>query len=158
MKPGVRFYRRRLPHLEKEGATYFVTFSTLDRRTLSGEARGIILGRCCYEHERRAIVHTAVVMPDHVHLLMSPLDDDMGEVYSLKTILRGIKGASARLINKSLGRKGSLWQHESFDHLLRGDESIEEKVEYLCQNPVRRGLAEKPEEYPWLWRLGVQSG
>ena len=40
---------------------------------------------------------------------------------------------------------------ESFDHVLRSQDSLEEKLEYLRQNPVRRGLARRPEDYPWLW-------
>jgi len=46
---------------------------------------------------------------------------------------------------------GALWQDESFDHVLRSNESFDEKLEYIRQNPVRRALAAKPEEYPWLW-------
>jgi len=69
----------------------------------------------------------------------------------LANVLKGIKGASARSINKALGRKGPVWQDESFDHELRRSESIVEKAEYIAMNPVRRGLVEKPEDYPWLW-------
>ena len=37
------------------------------------------------------------------------------------------------------------------DHVLRSDESLEEKLEYVRQNPVRKGLCRTPEEYGWLW-------
>lgn len=63
----------------------------------------------------------------------------------------GIKGASAHKVNKALDRKGKLWQEESFDHVLRSSESLDQKVEYVRQNPVRRGLVSSPGEYPWLW-------
>ena len=54
-------------------------------------------------------------------------------------------------MNKLLGRTGPVWQEESFDHVLRSQESFEEKLEYVRQNPVRRGLVSRPEEYRWLW-------
>src|SRR5204863_3674560 len=47
---------------------------------------------------------------------------------------------------------GQIWQHESFDHVLRREESIEAKVQYICENPVRAGLVKHPHEYRWLWR------
>ncbi len=40
---------------------------------------------------------------------------------------------------------------ESFDHVLRSDESLKEKCEYIRQNPVRKGLIARPENYQWLW-------
>ena len=50
-----------------------------------------------------------------------------------------------------LGHCGPVWQEESFDHMLRSNESFEEKLEYIRRNPVRRGLVSKPEDYRWLW-------
>lgn len=71
--------------------------------------------------------------------------------FALPEILKAIKGTSARSINKLSGRHGSVWQDESFDHVLRGDESFDETVDYIRQNPVRRRLVERPEDYEWLW-------
>jgi hypothetical protein len=65
--------------------------------------------------------------------------------------LKSLKGASARIVNKLAGTCGPVWQEESFDHVLRSQESLKEKIEYIRQNPVRRGLVDKPEEYRWLW-------
>jgi hypothetical protein len=62
-----------------------------------------------------------------------------------------LKGTSARSVNKLLNSSGPVWQEESFDHVLRSQESFEEKLEYIRQNPVRRGLVRKPEDYKWLW-------
>ncbi|MGH9581133.1 MAG: hypothetical protein ACRD2R_09070 [Terriglobales bacterium] len=59
---------------------------------------------------------------------------------------------SARAVNRALNRMGRVWQEESFDHVLRSNESLSEKVDYVCQNPVRAGLVTAPELYPWLWR------
>ena len=90
-------------------------------------------------------------MPDHVHLLLTPLCNEEGWPYGLPAILKLIKGASARSVNKQLSISGPVWQEESFDHVLRSQERLEEKLEYIRQNPVRRGLAQRPEDYRWLW-------
>jgi REP element-mobilizing transposase RayT len=97
-------------------------------------------------------LHVAVVMPDHVHLVLTPLCTETGETYCFEEILGGIKGASAHSINKALKRSGRVWQDESFDHVARCQESLEQKIEYVCRNPVRNGLVRRPEDYKWLWR------
>ncbi len=97
-------------------------------------------------------LHTAVVIPDHVHMQMTPYWNEAGDTYGLAWIMKGIKGSSARSVNRALSRKGSLWQDESFDHELRSDESIRQKCEYISMNPVRSGLVASPDDYPWLWR------
>jgi len=96
---------------------------------------------------------SAVVMPDHVHLILTPLiDERRKETFSLIEIMRGIKGAAGRRINQQMRRDGAVWQEESFDHVLRCSEGLDAKVEYVLQNPVRRGLVADWREYPWTWR------
>jgi REP element-mobilizing transposase RayT len=92
-------------------------------------------------------------MPDHVHMIFTPLIDyERTEVCSLAKIMDAIKGASAHKINKILGRKGRVWQPESFDHVLRSSESLDAKIEYVLSNPVRRGLVRNWRDYPWVWK------
>jgi hypothetical protein len=91
------------------------------------------------------------VMPDHLHLLFRALRDAEGWTFVLPEVLRAIKGSSARSVSKLASRVGPLWQAESFDHLLRGNESLRETMEYLRLNPARRGLVDKPESQEWLW-------
>jgi len=74
------------------------------------------------------------------------------EIYSLAEIMDAVKGASAHKINKMLGRKGRVWQAESFDHVLRSSESLDTKIAYLLENPVRRGLVHLWTDYPWIWK------
>jgi REP element-mobilizing transposase RayT len=154
MLRGLRFHRRRLPHLEREGSTYYVTFSTHKRRVLSPAARSVVLDCCTFVHKRTAFVHIAVVMPDHVHLLLTPLQNEHGEAVPLGSILRTVKGVSARRVNQTLRRSGGVWQPESFDHLLRQEEFVDAKIAYIAQNPVRRGLVKYPRDYEWLWKPG----
>jgi REP element-mobilizing transposase RayT len=145
-------YRRRLPHYQKSDRPLFVTFRKLTREPLSSDARSLVLEHCLHDNGKKLVLHVAVVMPEHVHLLLTPLRDVNGWPIPLAKILRLIKGTSARQVNQLLGRKGPLWQDESFDHVLRSDESFIAKVEYIRQNPVRRGLARSPEDYPWVWQ------
>ena len=106
---------------------------------------------CCrYEHGRRAHVYAAVVMPDHVHIVISASRVE-GVPIALSEITHSIKSVSAHRINKLLGRRGPVWQEESFDHAIRGDEALNAKMAYVLANPVRRGLVKSPREYRWVW-------
>jgi REP-associated tyrosine transposase len=167
MKPRKYEYRRNLPHILKGDRPHFVTFVTHLRWELPPTARHLVLKHCLHDDGVKLTVHAVVVMPDHVHLILTPLQSaqpgaavphrqgmDQGQCFSFEEILGGIKGASAHSINKLLGRKGTVWQDESFDHVLRSEESLTEKIAYLLQNPVRRGLATAPENYRWLWTEG----
>jgi len=144
-------YRRRLPHLQRADCDLFVTFRALRTAVLPSAARDLVLDHCLRDHGNRTRLFAVVVMPDHVHLLLSPLRNPDGWPYPLVDILQCLKSATARRINKLLGVRGPVWQDESFDHVLRSDESLKEKCEYIRQNPVRRGPVKKPEDYQWLW-------
>ena len=97
-------------------------------------------------------LRAVVVMPDHVHMVFTPLVDiERSEVFSLARITKAIKGTSAHLINRQLGRPGRVWQEESFDRVLRISEKLDEKMAYILDNPVRKGLVSSAGEYRWLW-------
>jgi REP element-mobilizing transposase RayT len=149
---GRRAYRRHLPHFQQDNRSYYITFVTLNRWVLPPVARDLVLQHILFDDQRKMHLHTAIVMPDHGHLLITPCWDEYGDTYSLAEIMKGIKGSSARTVNLAFGRKGSLWLNESFDHELRSSESIQQKSEYIAMNPVRAGLCATPDEYPWLWR------
>lgn len=143
-------YRRRLRYLQRADADLFVTFCTAGWQ-LPGGARDLVLQHCLREHGTRIHLYAVVIMSDHVHLLLLPLRGHDGWPFPLVDILQCLKGATAHRINKLLHRDGPVWEEESFDHVLRSDEVLKEKVEYLRQNPVRRGLVSRAEEYRWLW-------
>ena len=147
------FYRRQLPHLQCDFRQHFVTFCTDHRWTLPERVRSIVLDCCLHDNAEKFDLRVAVVMPDHVHLIFTPLvDHEAMEIYPLANIMDAIKGASAHKINQALGRKGRVWQPESFDHVLRSSESLDVKIQYLLENPVRKGLVKEWADYPWLWR------
>ncbi len=105
-------YRRRLPHLQKADATLFVTFCTGGRLVLPEQARDLVLEHCLREADVRPLagegaratpliyLYAAVVMPDHVHHLLSPLRDENGWPWPLVDILQCLKSATAHRINK----------------------------------------------------------
>ena len=145
-------YRRTLPHIPKDNRPLFVTFSTYKRWVLPESARQLALECCIQEHAHSIELHAAIVMPDHAHLIFTPLISPEQETYSLPDIMRLIKGRAARKINLLLGRRGPVWQEECFDHVLRSNESLAEKADYICQNPVRAGLVESEKDYPCFCR------
>lgn len=151
MKARKYRYRRNLPHIEKEGRPHFITFATHERWKLPPLARDLALHHCLHDNGTKMKLHVVVVMPDHVHLIFTPLRCETGELFTFEEILGGIKGASSHSINRMLKRSGSVWQDESFDHVTRCQENLEQKIEYVCQNPVRRGLVRRPMDYKWLW-------
>ncbi len=127
--------------------------------------RNVVLESCLHENGIKIDLKVAVVMPDHVHMIFTPLTNrEAMEVYSLAEIMNGVKGASAHRVNRILGRRGTVWQAESFDHVLRSSESLDAKILYLLENPARAGLVARWEDYRWLCRkpflnqFGVNEG
>jgi REP element-mobilizing transposase RayT len=146
------FYWRSLPHLQRDFKAHFITFTTKNRWILPDWARDIVLGCCRHDHGTKYDLRVAVVMPDHVHIIFTPLiDEPRQQVVSMAEIMKGIKGASAHAINRRLDRRGTIWLEESFDHVLRSSESLDQKVAYILENPVRSGLVTDWHDYPWLW-------
>jgi REP element-mobilizing transposase RayT len=150
-KPADGAYVRKLPHLQVPGRSIFITFVTWKRLVLPESVRQLVLDCCRHDHGTKYELHAAVVMPDHVHLLLTPNTDGEGNTYSLAEIMQGIKGSAAHAVNRALDRKGQVWQAESFDHLLRSDESARSKADYICANPVRAGIVGGHADYPFLW-------
>ena len=66
--------------------------------------------------------------------------------------MKAIKGASAHAINRRAGKHGSVWQEESFDRIIRSSESLDAKVAYILENPVRKGLVSDWRQYRWTWQ------
>lgn len=87
---------------------------------------------------RRYELGAYVIMPNHVHALLRPLD---GEKDPLERILQSWKRFSARRINERLRRAGSLWQEESFDRIVRDEEHLYRCIQYIGTNAARAGLS-----------------
>jgi len=87
-------------------------------------------------------LHAYVVMPNHIHLLITPL-------VPVSKIMRSLKKLTAREGNRILGLTGPFWQDESYDRLVRDETEFERIAHYIESNPVKAGLAPTPEEFPW---------
>jgi REP element-mobilizing transposase RayT len=84
-----------------------------------------------------------VIMPNHVHAIIRPHA-------GMARIMQWLKGRTARNANRILGRSGdAFWQAESFDHWIRSELEFEALVDYVENNPVKAGLVETRERWPW---------
>jgi REP element-mobilizing transposase RayT len=88
-------------------------------------------------------LHEWVVMPNHVHLLITPLTE-------VSKVMQSLKRFTARECNKIPGRTGqAFWQDESYDRLVRDAAEFSRIARYIEMNPVRAELVSTPEEFLW---------
>ncbi|MCY2954920.1 MAG: DUF1156 domain-containing protein [Planctomycetota bacterium] len=92
----------------------------------------------------RYYLHAWCIMPNHVHVVVTPLN-----AHDLSSILHSWKSFTAKQANRILARTGVFWERESFDHLCRKPEHVDWFVKYTQDNPVAAGLCAKPEDWPW---------
>jgi 5-methyltetrahydrofolate--homocysteine methyltransferase len=78
-----------------------------------------------FDKDRYELLHWAV-MPNHVHAILKPLGSN-----SISDILHSWKSFTAHEVNKHLGREGSVWQKESYDHLIRGPKDYANQAAYI---------------------------
>lgn len=146
--------QRNLPHWQIAAATYWITYRSRIGE-LTPDERDIALNALRYWDGRRLDLHAAVVMPDHVHVILTPreLPDRPGEFENLSELLKSIKGFSGREISRRRGGIGFVWQHESFDRWIRDAADFKEKWLYIAENVVKEGLAERADAYRWWYAI-----
>jgi putative transposase len=93
---------------------------------------------------KRILVHDFVVMPNHVHILMSV----PGEM-SLEKTMQLIKGGFSFRAKKELGFRGEIWQRGFSDVRIADEQSFQQHRKYIENNPVKAGLANTVDEYPY---------
>jgi putative transposase len=121
---------------------YFVTLCVNDRQKVLADPRVFEAIKTTIAELRRWRVLAGVIMPDHVHWLVSPAEDRELSVGDFAT---GLK----RLLRKRLGPQAWEWQRGCFDRLLRSDENLSSKWIYVQDNPVRHGLVQRSEDWPY---------
>jgi REP element-mobilizing transposase RayT len=170
--------RGELPHLYKEGGSYFVTFRLcdavvpnavrIDKKVLhkmsaieiaAATEPPLRLGSCVlarpevasivqdairHFHAQRYLLSAWCVMPNHVHIVVTPM---VG--YEPSDIFHSWKSFTAHRANKFLQVKGTFWERESFDHLIRNVDQFEAFVDYVERNPVAAGLCHSPADWPF---------
>ncbi len=138
---------RRLEWIHARYPLYFVTTCTAHRRLLLActDAHAALLnyGRAGCEHG--AWLGAYVLMPDHLHVFVA-LD---GNRIKLSNWVKSLKNTLSKQLRES-GTSSPHWQKGFFDHVLRNEESYEEKWNYVRDNPVRAGLVKRWED--WRFR------
>ncbi|MFK7788260.1 MAG: transposase [Phycisphaeraceae bacterium] len=142
-EPKLTRTRRNLPHWDLPGSTYFITFRIQHGEMIPTE-RAQVLSHLLTGDKKFYRLIAAIVMPDHVHVILRPK-----EGYSLSRIMQGIKGVSAKLVNQSRNSSGTFWQDEYHDRIMRSESEVIEKARYLLYNPLRTGLVNPGEIYPF---------
>ncbi len=89
------------------------------------------------------------MMSNHAHVVFTPLEKEDGEFQPLQTIMHSLKRYTAGQGNMILGREGQFWHHESYDHVIRDRREWERIVQYVLNNPVKAGLVESWQDWPW---------
>ena len=141
--------RKRRESWNIAGHSHFLTFSTLRRHQYLLDER--ICEFLVESIEQAALKHHFVLfayvfMPDHVHLLIHPLD----EQYDMAKILQSIKQGPARKAKNRSYIPGELWEPGGgYDSNLISRESKVSCIGYIHFNPVRKDMVENPWDYPW---------
>jgi putative transposase len=124
--------------------TYMVTTETWERRDLFHNELWAHLLIDTLNHYRATayLLHEFVIMPDHLHVLLTPLT-------SLEKAVQFIKGGFSYRVKKELGSNMEIWQKGFADHRIRDASDYRVHAMYVRQNPVQRHLCERAEEYPY---------
>jgi putative transposase len=133
-----------LKRFQKAESLHFITFSCFHRLPLldAPEPRNTVeavLELTRARHQAR--VYAYVLMPEHVHLLINEPPSIL-----VAQFLKAVKQITSR---KLKGQREKFWQERYFDSNIRGEAARSEVIRYIHRNPVKRGLAEKPEDWPW---------
>ena len=91
-----------------------------------------------------------VIMPNHIHLLLKPINN-----WSLEKILHSFKSFTATEANKVLQRSGKFWMREAFDRYIRDYEHFEKTWRYIENNPVKAGLCQKSSDWEFSSAFGT---
>ena len=132
-------------HQETHTNCYFVTTNTGGRVPLFSDPK---IASCVIEslnflrEKGRFRLHDFVVMLDHLHLLLF-----LGPEVTLPSLMHSLKSYTAKVLNRKRGKEGRVWQDGYYSRGIRGLKDLEEKLQYLLENPLRKGLAEDLQGY-----------
>ncbi len=153
------------------GHLYFVTTTVVGRRKILTEPpiAGIIVESLGYlRKEGRVKLFSYVIMPDHLHLILLPLQKDEKE-QTISDVMRDFKKFTSKRIvgylkktgrtvlldffsGSARGHKGQqykVWQDGFFDENVFTQNFLNQKIQYIHYNPVRKGMVTEPEDYPF---------
>jgi putative transposase len=142
----------RLKHRTGPGFTYFVTTKTWQSRAIFQVAENADILISCLLHYRdneAYLLHEFVVMPNHLHLLLTPSQN-----ISLERAIQFIKGGSSHRIHKQRENKMQVWHSGFHESAIRDLEDFRGRQHYIHMNPVRAKLVSRPDD----WLFGSASG
>jgi putative transposase len=131
----------------EQRVVYFVTICVANREPVLANERAFRAFKAAVAKLQHWNVLAAVLMPDHLHVIVSPLD-----ARDIK--LGNFSAAVKRWIRGEL-KPAWNWQPSCFDRLLRSDESLHEKWLYVQDNPVRAGFVHRAADWPY--RIGLDE-
>ena len=139
-------YRRRLPHWRLEGCVYFVTWRLHPAQpSLKAAERDLVKSTLLHFEKSRYLISAYVVMDDHIHLLVQPLED-----WKLERLVQSWKHYSSSGMVKQYGRRLPVWQDEYMDRIIRNEQEFNEKANYILTNPARRWPKRCPSSTPGM--------
>ena len=137
----------RLKHRTVPGFTYFVTTKTWQNRSIfQVQENAEILAQCMLRHRDAGayLLHEFVIMPNHLHLLVTPAHDT-----PIERAMQLIKGGSSYAIHQERSQKMQIWQPGFHEESVRNLDDFHEKRGYIHNNPIHAGRVQKPEEWPY---------
>lgn len=142
LNENLSIYRRKLPHWRKAEAVYFVTWRLHHSQTeLTPDERQLLTTALNYFDGKRYELPAYVVMHNHIHVIVEPNNE-----HQLQAIVHSWK--SFNRLQREYGRKGNIWQDEYFDRIVRDEENLLQKTQYILDNPWKTWPEIK--EYQWV--------
>jgi putative transposase len=132
-------------NIEADLRTFFITTSIEGKRALLQSDRSAkLLIEVLYQYrgQKKFLLHEFVVMPNHIHLLLT-----VGSDLSIERAIQFVKGGFAFRAGRELGFRAPVWQKGFSDSRIHDREDYEARRTYIHQNPVTRGLVSSPEEF-----------
>jgi putative transposase len=147
--------RQSLPHLAplefaNQSTIIFLTVSVHRRRPLLARPEVVALLLDCWRKADHWRIGRWVVMPEHVHLFCAPATCPPT---SLKTWARFWRSQATK--RWPFRQETPIWQRDFFDRRLRSGESYQQKWLYLWENPIKEGLVQRPEDWPFQGEVNV---
>jgi putative transposase len=133
----------------EQGQYYFVTTCCCKKRKVFANAKNVafLFETIEWMQDRKYIdLHFCIAMPDHVHFIFQLTGEK-----SLSEVMKSIKQFTARRIKANFKHIKNVWQTQYYDHLIRGNENLLNKIKYCLNNSIRAGIVDNPHEYPfWI--------
>ena len=133
-----------IPHRVHNFGTYFITAPSFEHRTIFQNTRLaelMIETLLRYRSQQKYLLHQFVVMPDHLHTILTPIE------ITLERAVQLIKGGFSHSARQDGFGNLEIRQRGYSDHRIRDTNDYDVHVAYIRMNPVRAGLCARPEEY-----------